>query len=318
MTWALLALAALLGALWFVRLPYYSEGPGPARNVEPLIQVDGHAEYPSEGRFILTSVSQFGPLNPYELLAAKLDSSQSILREDEVIPPDQTSEQQAREAVSQMDQSQVDATAVVLADLSGYPKNRGEGVLVEGVVPGCPADGRLYPTDLVKSINGTPVADASAASDAIDAIESDTPIEFRVQQAGQTEDVKLTRAPCGEDGELLVGVSMIDNFPFGVKMSSGSIGGPSAGLMWALGLYDLLTPGDLTDGRTIAGTGVIDGDGKVYPIGGVGKKIIAAQRAGAELFLVPSANLTEAQASTEGIPLVPVDSFAGALSELTG
>jgi PDZ domain-containing protein len=111
---------------------------------------------------------------------------------------------------------------------------------------------------------------------------------------------------------------MIDNFPFSVKMTSDSISGPSAGLMWALGLYDLLTPGDLTGGRTIAGTGAIDSTGKVYPIGGVDKKIVAAKKAGAELFLVPRENLAEAQKAADGLKLVPVDSFSDALAALNG
>jgi PDZ domain-containing protein len=191
-------------------------------------------------------------------------------------------------------------------------------VLVEGVYPGCPADGNLYPTDLVKSINGTPVEDAAAASKAIDAVPTSAPIDFRVEQAGQVEDVKLTRAACGNSKTPLVGVSMIDNFPFSVKMTSDSISGPSAGLMWSLGLYDLLTPGDLTGGRTIAGTGAIDSSGKVYPIGGVDKKIVAAKKAGAELFFVPRDNLAEAQKAADGLKLVPVDSFSDALAALNG
>jgi PDZ domain-containing protein len=283
-----------------------------------LIAVDGHQEYPSAGHFILTTVSEYGPLNPYELFAAKLDSSQTILPKDQVIAPGQTVEQQNRQSVAQMDQSQVDATAVVLRELANWPKNSRPGVLVEGVYPGCPADGNLYPTDLVKSINGAAVEDAAAASKAIDAVPTNAPIDFRVEQAGNTEDVKLTRALCANSKTPLVGVSMIDNFPFSVKMTSDSISGPSAGLMWALGLYDLLTPGDLSGGRTIAGTGAIDGQGKVYPIGGVDKKIVAAKKAGAELFFVPRENLAEAQKAADGLKLVPVGSFSEALAALNG
>ena len=105
---------------------------------------------------------------------------------------------------------------------------------------------------------------------------------------GQTEHATFTRAPCGPNGESLVGISMIDAFPFTVTMTSEEIGGPSAGLMWALGLYELLTPEDLTAGRTIAGTGEIGPDGTVYPIGGIQDKVVAAQRAGATIFLAPT------------------------------
>ena len=128
---------------------------------------------------------------------------------------------------------------------------------------------------------------ASQASRLFDRIPDDHPLHFVLDVDGQTERATFTRAPCGPDDEMLVGVSMIDAFPFPVTMTSDEIGGPSAGLMWALGLYELLTPEDLTAGRTIAGTGEIAPDGTVYPIGGIQDKVIAAQRAGATIFLAP-------------------------------
>ncbi len=154
------------------------------------------------------------------------------------------------------------------------------------------------------------------ANKVIDGVPAGQTIRFRVSAAGSTESVELTRAPCGQNGAPLVGISMLQNFPFKVTISSQDIGGPSAGLMWALGLYDLLTPADLTSGRTIAGTGAIDGSGKVYPIGGVSEKLIAAKRAGASVFFVPRANLGEAQASSSGLRLVPVDNLQDALDFL--
>src|SRR5207247_1504061 len=110
----------------------------------------------------------------------------------------------------------------------------------------------------------------------------------------------------------------VPTFPFGVTISSGDIGGPSAGLMWALGLYDVLTPGDLTGGRTVAGTGEIFPSGEVGPIGGVRDKIAAAEAAGADVFLVPVANLREARRAGAGLKLVPVRTFAQALGYLRG
>jgi len=110
---------------------------------------------------------------------------------------------------------------------------------------------------------------------------------------------------------------LIDRFPFDVQISSGDIGGPSAGLMWALGLYDLLTPGDLTGGRTIAGTGEINVDGAVGPIGGIEDKIVAAERAGAEVFLVPAENMAELKGVDTGdMKLVSVSTFQEALDAL--
>jgi PDZ domain-containing protein len=129
--------------------------------------------------------------------------------------------------------------------------------------------------------------------------------------------VDLRRAPCGGKDEPLVGVSLISNFPFRVLIESGDVGGPSAGLMWALGLYDLLTPGDLTAGRTIAGTGQIGLDGTVYPIGGIEEKVVAADHAGASVFLVPAGNIAAARAAgDDGIVLIPVSSFQDAVDRL--
>jgi PDZ domain-containing protein len=136
---------------------------------------------------------------------------------------------------------------------------------------------------------------------------------------GEPESVDLVRAPCGGNEDPLVGVSLINSFPFDVQISSGEIGGSSAGLMWALGLYDLLTPGDLTDGRTIAGTGHIALDGTLAPIDGVGQKIAAAADAGATVFLLPEGNAEAAAvAGDHGLQLVPVASFDDAVAYLTG
>jgi PDZ domain-containing protein len=109
---------------------------------------------------------------------------------------------------------------------------------------------------------------------------------------------------------------VVENFPFDVRIRSGDVGGPSAGLMWALALMDLLEPGNLIDGRTIAGTGAIDLEGHVHPVGGVAHKVLAGARAGAELFLVPTENLAEARAAGADIRLVAVSTVDEAVTEL--
>jgi PDZ domain-containing protein len=117
----------------------------------------------------------------------------------------------------------------------------------------------------------------------------------------------------------ILGILAVDNFPFPVTISVSDIGGPSAGLMWALGLDDLLTPGDLTGGRTVAGTGEIFPDGTVGPIGGVENKVAAAKGAGATVFLVPAGeNYRDARAVAGDLRLVPVHSFQDALDFLQG
>jgi PDZ domain-containing protein len=302
----------------YVFLPYYSIGPGPARDVEPLIRVGGAPRYASEGRFILTSVV-FRQLTGLGVVSAWLDPDRSVVSRDQVYPSGETVEVERQRSISQMDQSKLDATYVVMKALTDYPKERGEGVLVESVVQGCAADGALFPGDLIREIDGEPVDGVRAASRAIGKADSGTSLRFDVTVDGEPETVRLVREPCGGEEDPLVGVSLINNFPLDVSISSGGIGGPSAGLMWALGLYDLLTEGDLTAGRTIAGTGQIGLDGAVYPIGGIEEKIAAAADAGASLFLVPEGNLEAARAAGDrGMEFAPVGTFEDAIAYLEG
>jgi PDZ domain-containing protein len=138
---------------------------------------------------------------------------------------------------------------------------------------------------------------------------------FEVTARGKSRTVHTTREVCAGSKRPLVGIGMVDAFPFAVNMASGDVGGPSAGLMWALGLYDLLTPGDLTGGKIVAGTGTIDIDGRVGPIGEIRDKVVAAERSGASLFLVPRSNLKELRGVDHGdMRIVAVDTFDEALN----
>jgi PDZ domain-containing protein len=311
-----LPLAAVLFASTAFWLPYYSIGPGPARELAPLIRVADHPVYRSNGRFVMTSV-HVDQLNGIGVLAAWLDPTRAVVRRDVIYAPGESDQEEARRAISEMDQSKLDAAYVVLKELAGYPKDHGEGVLIESVVPGCAADGELFPGDVVTAIDGRSIGGMRAASDAIRAAPSGSTLTFDVTVDGVPEHIGLVREPCGGDRDPLVGVRMIPRFPFPITISSGEVGGPSAGLMWAVTLYDLLTPGDLSGGRTIAGTGVIGLDGSIHPIGGIAEKIVAAREAGADVLLLPKGNLAEARAAgVEGIRLVPVASFDEALTWL--
>jgi PDZ domain-containing protein len=320
--WKRIALWAALGVIGTLAvtasLPWYSVGPGPVRAVEPLIRFEDRPRYESSGRFVLTTVG-YERLTAVGMVLAWLDPERDVVPSSTVYPPGRTREQEQERSISQMDTSKLDAAAVVMRELTDYPKEHGEGVLVESVVSGCAADGELYPGDRILSIDGVPVSAYREAKRAIEAAPSGTAIRFDLSVDGEPETVELVREPCGGSDRPLVGVSMINSFPFDVTISSGQIGGPSAGLLWALGLYDLLTPGDLTGGRTVAGTGVIAPDGIVSPIEGVGPKLSAAADAGAKVFLVPEGNLEEARrAGDHGLELVPIESFDDALAYLNG
>jgi PDZ domain-containing protein len=303
----------------YVYLPYYSIGPGPAREVQPLIQIEGHPRYESQGRFVLTSV-EFAQLTAFGILRAWLDPDEAVVGRNVLNAPGETVQQEHQRAISQMDQSKLDAASVVLHELTAYPKAHSDGVLVEAVEPGCAADGKLYPGDLIRSIDGATIDTRRQASATIQAAPSGSTLRFGITVDGQPHQVSLVREPCGGQQDPHVGVYLMNSFPFTITISSGAIGGPSAGLMFALGLYDLLTPGDLTGGRTIAGTGEIGVDGTVYPIGGVGEKVVAAAADGATVFLVPTDNLADARKAVgdRSIELVPIATFADALAYLQG
>jgi PDZ domain-containing protein len=309
------AVVLVLAASW-VPIPYYAEGPGPARDVLPRITFEEKTRYDPTGHLDLTTVRYF-QLTPLTALRAWLDDTQSIVPSDVVYPPDVPTDIVEQRGVSQMDQSKIAATAVVLRALGYYPKEHDRGALIEGVAENCPADGELFPGDIITAIDGQRVRDAAHASKLFDAIATDAPLHLTLDVDGETERATFTRAPCGPDGKPLVGISMIDAFPFDVSFSSEDIGGPSAGLLWALGLYDLLTPEDLTAGRTIAGTGMIGPDGRVYPIGGIADKVVAAQRAGATIFLAPQGNMADLEGVDTGdMQVIPVRTFDDALAAL--
>lgn len=311
----LLVLAAAFVAGW-VPLPYYALGPGPARDVTPLIRVEGHPVYASDGTLIMTTVA-YRKVTALQALFAWIDPERSLVAQDVLYPPGSSVEQEDRRARSQMDQSKIDATAVVLRRLLAYPKDHGTGALIQYVGPGCPAEGELFPGDLVVEIDGQDVASADEASRLLDAVPVDRPVTFDVEAGGDRTEVRLARGVCGDAEEPLLGINLIDGFPIDVTISSGDVGGPSAGMMWALGLYELMTPGDLTDGRTIAGTGTIDLRGNVGPIGDIADKAVAARQAGADVFLVPRADLVTLQGiDTDGMDVVPVSTFAQVLRYL--
>jgi PDZ domain-containing protein len=309
------AVVLLLAAAW-VRIPYYSEGPGPARDVLTRITFADETRYDPAGHLDLTTVRYF-KLTPLTALRAWLDDTLTVVPRDVVYPPNVPTTVTDQRGVSQMDQSKIAATAVALRELGYYPKEHGTGALIEGVAENCPADGELFPGDVVTAIDGKRIRDAAHASALFDAIPKGEALHLTLDVDGKTERATFTRAPCGPDGKPLVGISMIDVFPFDVSFSSEDIGGPSAGLMWALGLYELLTPEDLTAGRTIAGTGVIGPDGRVYPIGGIADKVVAAQRAGATIFLAPKGNMAELEGVDTGdMQVIPVRTFDDAVAAL--
>ena len=313
---------AMLVAAAFTSLPFATYSPGPTVDVldqpggDETIQVRGAKTYRDAGQLRMTTVS----LSPYgkrldllSLMKAWWSDDQAVYPYDYVHPEDQTAEEDEREGAVSMVTSQDVAIANALRALD-YEV---EPVLqVAYVVEGSPADGVLQVRDVLERINGRKITGSEMLVETIQQTEPGDEVVLGLERDRQQRTV--TVAPRrDDDGVMRVGFTPGQGFrfPFDVAVNiDPDIGGPSAGMMFALGIYDTLTEGALTGGGTVAGTGTIDLDGNVGPIGGIQQKIAGAERDGTELFLVPEDNCEDALGVDDGEPrLVRVGTFEQAL-----
>jgi Lon-like protease len=311
----LIPVLALAVVLYFIPLPYYVISPGSAEDVEPLIRIRSHQVYPSQGHFLLTDVYLYQP-NTYRAFWAWIDRTEAVVPQSEILAPGETPQQNFQVALSQMDTSKIDAAVVALTEYTDYPEEHRPGVLVESVATGTPAEGRLFAGDLIVAVDGDRVTGLGMMRRRIRAAGAGHELTFTVTAGGETRTVRVAPKTFPKLDHPAIGVVLVNNFPFPLTIESGNIGGPSAGLMWTLGLVELLTPGDLTGGERIAGTGTIDLEGSVGPIGGVEQKVVAAERAGATVFFVPIDNAAAARSIRAHITLVPVKTYQDALRYL--
>jgi PDZ domain-containing protein len=318
----LMALAIFSVVLWNIELPYLAWSPGPTPEVVDLLTVRGAEQYPVEGDLYMLTVSQ-QDLNVYELLAAVADPQVDVLERVAVRPIDVTQEEYQRQSRERMDESKVAAISVAL-DRLGYDVTvEGEGVEVVSVIEGTPADGALEAGDLITAINGTPVFIGTDAVAEINKYAIGDTITLTVTRAESVVEVPITLVEHTQNaGQPMVGFGPATHnpkfvFPIDVEIDSSNIGGPSAGMMYTLGIIDVLTPEDITHGLRIAGTGTISTNGDVGPIGGIRQKVVGATMSGAQYILVPQANYEEAlTADIEGAEIVAVGTIDDALAFL--
>jgi Lon-like protease len=306
--------APLLIALWvtaaFVPLPYVTYEPGLTLDVlgstdgKEIIQVEGAKAYRDDGELRMTTVyvSQPRPKgsnNLFELMHDWISDDDAVYPYDAIYAEHQTVEQNRQEGAAEMTSSQDAATAVALEEL-GYDVTE---PVVAAVTKGAPADGRLEVNDVILEVDGAAVTNSNEVVEAVTGAPAGEPVRFAVRRDGKREQVSVT--PRTTDGKPQVGIQVgteaKKDLPVKVSVNiDPAIGGPSAGLMFSLGIYDTLTPGSLTGGKTIAGTGTMDAAGTVGPIGGIQQKIVGARDAGAELFLVPPDNCADALGAPNG------------------
>ncbi|KAA0935216.1 MULTISPECIES: YlbL family protein [Streptomyces] len=335
-----LMLIALLCAGVFIKVPYSEMSPGPTVNTlgehdgEPVLQISGRKTYPTTGHLNMTTVrvtSADYNMNLVEAVYGWLAHDNKVVPHDTLYPDGKTEEQSTQENAEEFSQSQESAKVAALRELDIPVKS---WVIVSTVVKDTPAEGRLHAGDVIKAVDGKAVkapgdvaklvTEHKAGEDVVFTIvpaKEQAAAEKKNRTATRTEDVTITTAESDDSGEdrAIVGISAGTDhtFPFTVDIKLADVGGPSAGLMFALGIVDKLTPGSLTGGKFVAGTGTIDDEGKVGPIGGIEMKTVGARAKGAQYFLTPKDNCAAASRDVpDGLTLVEVDTIDDAVKAL--
>jgi Lon-like protease len=327
MTLTAVLLVALVALAWLVPVPYVAMSPGPIENTlgkvdgKPIIKIEGRRTYPTTGKLDLTTVAVTSPdqkLDIAGVIAGWVDPSVAVVPRDFVYPPDQTPAEVQQQNAEQMETSQQSAIAAAMREVGVKVPS---AVQVRAVVEKSPAVGRLKAADIIVAVDGTKTTSAQQVVDLVGRHKPGDRIRLSVRRADKPLDVTVTTGRAPDDrNRAFVGIQPFDgyDFPFPVKVNLGQdIGGPSAGTMFALAIVDKLTADNLTGGRHIAGTGTIEADGEVGPIGGIQQKIAGAKEGGASTFLVPADNCPAAAgAPTDGIRLVRIATLHDAVTAL--
>ncbi|MFJ9696541.1 PDZ domain-containing protein [Kitasatospora sp. NPDC101183] len=337
---ATLLLIALLCVSVLMKVPYTEMSPGPTYNTlgeqggKPVITITGHDSYPTSGHLNMTTVQVTGAKYEPSLVNAVigwLRDDVLVVPHDNVYPKGQSDADAKKQNAEEFASSEDSARTAALKQL-GIPV--GSDLIVKSVTAGAPAEGKLHAGDQIVAVDGAAVGSAEQVVAAVTKHKPGESVVFTVvprsqSGAGTRTDVTVPttrardldpKAPAERADLAVVGIGtgVRHTYPFQIDIGLQDVGGPSAGLMFSLGIIDKLTPGgDLTGGKFVAGTGTIDDDGKVGPIGGISMKIIAARDAGAQYFLTPSSNCSEAAKNVpSGLTLVKTDTLDGALKSL--
>ncbi|MFD4717140.1 PDZ domain-containing protein [Streptomyces sp. NPDC058423] len=333
-----LVLIVLLCVGVFMTPPYSEMTPGPTVNTlgdaggEPVLQISGRKTYPTSGHLNMTTVRVTGAdyrMNLAEVVYGWLAHDNVVVPHETLYPDGKTEEQSNQENAEEFSQSQESAKVAALRELGIPVKSR---VVVSSIRKDSPAQGTLHAGDVIKAVDGTPVKKPDDVSKAVVKHKPGDKVTFTIvpakeaaaaEKAGKeptgSQDVRVGTVRSEQAKRTIVGITAGTDhtFPFAIDIKLADVGGPSAGLMFALGIVDKLTPADLTGGRFVAGTGTIDDQGTVAPIGGIEMKLVGARNAGAQYFLTPSDNCAAAASDIpEGLTLVRVKNIADATKSL--
>lgn len=277
------------------------DAPGVALSIQPMVRLPDQYRHPFAGSFYLVTVIEDAPITAGEWALGQVDPAIRIVPPEVVVPKNTTPQEQARQGYRQLDESEATAMAVGL-QLAGYPNSMvGKGVQVISILLDSQARGVLQPGDIITAMNGKPVQTTADLIEMVGAQSSSATVNLTVQRGSSDLKVRVPLMPPPTPGDTpKIGIQIQSagfefKPPFPISITTEKInGGPSAGLMFTLTVYNLLTQGDLSSGHKVAGTGTINLDGTVGPIGGVKQKVFAAEAVGAKYFLCPVQNYPDA------------------------
>ena len=317
------ALCLVLAVLSFsLRVPYLVESPGPTYNTlgqdggKDIIALTGRTASPTTGHLnLMTVLSDTDKTTIAGAIEGWLRHDEVVVPYDAIYPPGTSKQQQNATNAQDFTSSQDNATAAAACEL-GYPKGFG----VDSIAADSPNQATLRPGDRFVSVDGTKVANDRDLRTVLAAHKAGDKLSIELIRDGKTQSVTaVLGAPLSGNSTPRLGITVTTGClpPFGVTLSLSGIGGPSAGLMFALGIIDKVSDHDLTHGRFIAGTGSIDPSGAVGQIGGISLKMIAARRAGATVFLAPASNCADVRGNIpSGLQVIKVSTLHDAIGSL--
>jgi PDZ domain-containing protein len=325
---ASLSLIVLSCVAFLVPVPYVTMRPGPAFdtlgefNDRPMFTFGpGVKTYPTKGSLDFTTVSVTraqADVSLAQAFEAYFADDTAVVPRSFIYREGESAKDAKKEGQAQLSSSK-DASRVAGLRAAGYTVP--EVPMVDSVSDGAPAQGKLEKGDVIRSVNGRDTSSAKSVVEAVGRVTVGDQVTIGYRRGGATDRVEIVTRPDKKDKKVpRIGVLLRSKFDFPVKITNHvgeQVGGPSAGTMFALAIYDRLTPGALAGGREVAGTGEITSDGVVGPIGGIRQKMAGAADGGAKVFLVPAANCAEAaKGGDHGMQLVKISTLTTAIDAL--
>jgi len=318
------SLLILVSVALLLPVPFVKLAPGPTYNVvgevdgSPVIEITGTQTYPTTGSLDMTTVMESGGprggLTFVDAMASWFNSADAVVPRELIYPNDVSGEDVKTRQAMLFNTSESYAIAAALDYLKLPLKTE---VVVTAVYSDTPAANILFPKDQILSVNGVEVTEPKNVSETVRSNPAGTEFAFGIDRDGEAKSVSVTSADNPDNPGTTyigIGVGMFYAAEFDINFTLQDVGGPSAGTMFAVGIIDKLTPGDLAKGRHIAGTGTMSPDGKVGPIGGIRQKLAGARGAGAELFLIPAVHCKEAEGFIpDGLTVTPITTLTDAV-----